>query len=213
MKKLLLAAATSIFLSHLSHADTSYLLIQGPFGASDAVETFEWKVLYPHGSLNTGLDLLNAVFGQPTDTGTQYQNTYEIFSAGNNVQGAHYIDFGSGGSSLFTISYTLGGKTVEQDGSYSPGWNYYVAGGSGTAGNYDSGAWTYSGDGLESRGLSDGSFDGWVYGNTFPADTISGGTTTFAPTAANFAGATVVPEPASLAFLSLGALLLIRRRR
>lgn len=218
MKKLLFTIATSIFVSHLACADTSYLLIQGPFGASSSIETFEWKVNYTHGTLNTGLDLLNAVFGTATDTATLYQSTYELFSAGNNVQGASYIDFGSGGSSLFTISYTLGGTTVEQDPSFDPGWNYYVAGGSGSGngGSYSSGSWTYSQDGLNTRGLSDGSFDGWVIGETFPNVPIAGGTGADAPNTTNFAGATtvnVVPEPASAALLCLGGLLFIRRRR
>jgi hypothetical protein len=219
MKKQLLLIAASFFVSHLVWADTSYLLVQGPFGSTGSVETFEWKVIYPHGSLTTGIDLLGAVFGKPTDTGNLYEGTYEIFSASNNLKGASFIDFGTGGSSLFTISYTLDNKTVQQDDAFSPGWNYYVAGGAGGnhGGAYDNtGAWTYSDDGTNSRALSDGSFDAWSFGATFPPDPIAGGTGADAPTTPNFAGATVVnvvPEPASLTFLSLGALLLIRRRR
>ena len=218
MKKLLLLLATFLSISRFACADTSYLLVQGPFGSGNTVETFEWKVLYAHGSLTTGLDLLNVVFGHPTDTGNLYEGTYEIFSASNNLQGASYIDFGSGGSSLFTISYTLDNKTVQQDDSFDPAWNYYVAGGSGSGqgGSYTSGSWTYSNDGVNTRALGDGSFDAWSFGENFPPDAIAGGTGANAPTPSDFAGATVinlVPEPASTAFLSIGALLLIRRRR
>lgn len=220
MKKLLFIAATTVFFTRLACADSSYLLIQGPFGAGSTTETFEWKVNYAHGSLTTGMDLLNAVFGTPTDTGTLYQSTYEIFSAGNNIQGAQYIDFnltpGDPGTSLFTISYTLGGTTVQQTDAFDPSWNYYVAGGagSGNGGPYSSASWTYANDGINSRTLSDGSFDGWVFGDPSVPVSIAG----FTPTTGDFSGATVVnfgvvPEPTSLAFLSVGALLLIRRRR
>jgi len=220
MKNLILFAVVSVALTRLACADTSYLLIQGPFGASSTTETFEWKVNYAHGSLTTGMDLMNAVFGTPIDTGNLYQSTYEIFSAGNNIQGANYIDFnttpGDPGTSLFTISLTLGGTTVQQTDAFDPSWNYYVAGGagSGNAGPYPSGSWTYANDGLNSRALSDGSFDGWVFGDPSVPVTISG----LSPTPTDFAGATVVnfgvvPEPSSLVFLSVGALLFLRRRR
>lgn len=218
MKKLLFLLATSLCLTRFAMADTSYLLLQGPFGDGGSLQTFQWQVNYTHGTLTTGEDLLNVVFGVPVDAGTLYQSTYEIFSAGNNVQGAHYIDFGTGGSSLFTISYTMGGTTVEQSAAWDPSWNYSVAGGAGGnhGGNYDSGSWIYSDDGISTRTLSDGSFDAWSFGENFPAAPIVNGTTTYAPTSGNFASATVinvVPEPGSLAFLSAGGLLLVRRRR
>lgn len=218
MKKLLFLLATSLCLTRFAMADTSYLLLQGPFGSGGSLETFQWKVNYTHGTLTTGQDLLNVVFGVPVDTNTLYQGTNEIFSAGNNVQGAHYIDFGSGGSSLFTISYTMHSTTVEQSAAWDPSWNYSVAGGAGGnhGGSYSSGSWTYSDDGITTRTLSDGSFDAWSFGENFPADPIVNGTTTYAPTSGNFASAiviNVVPEPGSLAFLSAGGLLLVRRRR
>lgn len=218
MKKLLLLLATSLCLTRFAMADTSYLLLQGPFGTSGALETFQWQVNYTHGTLITGQQLLNVVFGVPVDTNTLYQSTYEIFSAGNNVQGASYIDFGTGGSSLFTISYTMHSTTVAQSEAWDPAWNYYVAGGAGGnhGGNYSSGSWTYSDDGISTRTLSDGSFDAWSFGENFPADPVVNGTGIYAPTTGNFAGAiviNVVPEPASFAFLAAGGLLLICRRR
>lgn len=216
MKKLLLLLATSLCLTRFAMADTSFLLVQGPFGSGSSLETFQWQVNYAHGTLITGQQLLNVVFGIPIDTGTTYQGS-EVFSATNNLIGANYIDFSGGaGTSLFTISVTLDNQTVEQDSSFSPGWNYYVAGGSGTGGSYTSGSWSYSGDGLSTRTLSDGSFDAWSFGSTFPNDPIVNGTGTYAPTASNFAGATVidvVPEPVSLTFLAAGGLLLVGRRR
>jgi hypothetical protein len=218
MKKLFLLLATSLCLTRFAIADTSYLLLQGPFGDLGAVETFQWQVNYTHGTLTTGQDLLNVVFGTPVDTGTLYQSTYEIFSAGNNVQGAHYIDFGSGGSSLFAISFTMNSITKEQSAAWDPSWNYYVAGGAGGnhGGSYSSDSWTYSDDGITTRTLSDGSFDAWSFGENFPADPIMNGTTTYAPTTGNFSSAVVinvVPEPGSVAFLAAGGLLLVRRRR
>ena len=213
MKKLFLLLATSLCLTRFAMADTSYLLVQGPFGDGGSLETFEWKVNYNSGTLITGQQLLNVVFGVPVDANTLYGGN-EVFTATNNLIGAKYIDFGGG--SLFTISYTLGGSTVEQDPNFSPGWNYYVAGGSGTGGSYTSGSWAYSNDGLSTRTLTDGSFDAWSFGATYPNDPIMNGDTTYAPTANNFASATVinvVPEPGSLAFLAAGGLLLVRRRR
>lgn len=222
MKKFLLLAATAVFLPQLASADTSYLLVQGPFGIGSSIETFQWQVNYAPGTLSTGMDLMNAVFGLPIDTHTSYQG-HEVYTASNTINGVpvsiSYVDFGGGGSFLFSHSFTLGGTTVQEDVSSDPGWNYYLAGGSGTfnGGPYDSGTWTYANDGLTSRSLSNGSFDGWVFGeNGFGVtDALITG---FSPTTADFSGATVVnigavPEPTSLAFLSVGGLLLFRRRR
>jgi hypothetical protein len=198
--------------------DTSYLMIQGPFGNAGAMETYQWKVLYEHGSLTYGIDLLNTVFGTATDSGTLYLGK-PLYTAGNSTLGATYIDYGSGGSFLFATSYTIGSKTLRMDSSFDPSWNYQYAGGSGLFGGpYASGAWTADGsDGVNSRTLSNGSFDVWVWGS-YPGtivDTATPGDNN--PTAGNFASATVVnlvPEPGSAGLLLLGATgLWLRRRR
>lgn len=203
----------------------SYLLVQGPFGPGNAVQTFEWKVIYDAGSVTTGLDLLKEIFGTPTASGTYddaFFGTYDYFKSGNTTTGAAFIDFGPSG--LFTESFTLGGKKVAMDPSYDPGWNYYAAGGSGSghvtpsnlSGSYDPSSWTYSDDGTSTRTLSDGSFDGWVYGETFPPDAIVGAS--YTPTISNFAGATVInlssaPEPGRTMLLLMGLAGLMLQRR
>jgi hypothetical protein len=216
MKKKIITLASALFVTFTGlRADTSYLLIQGPFGAGGTLETFQWQVNYQIGALAwTGQDLLTAVFGTPTLNGTYaFDSTLNYYKAGNSTQGVGYIDFGSQTTSPpstpvspFVVSFTLGSNTVAQDPSYSPGFNYYVAGG-GSAQTYpNAGAWTYSGDGLTTRTLANGSYDAWVYGNTYPAATVAGAGN--APTTADFAGATVinvVPEPTGAALLLLGA--------
>jgi hypothetical protein len=216
---------------------TSYLLVQGPFGASNAEETFKWEVNYQAGDLQTGQNLLNVVFGVPIFSGSDYTDlygdTYPYWTSGNSTQGAGYIYYPQFGQFLLA-SITLDSVTVLQDPSYSPGWNYYVAGGGSNYGDgyANNGSWTYSADGLGSRSLTPpdaasdgssqpGSFDGWVFGDTDygATSTIDNGTVggtnddgsassgINAPFVANFADATLidVPEPGSAVLLILGA--------
>jgi hypothetical protein len=182
---------TSAFL----RADTSYLLIQGDFGDGGSTEeSFKWEVNYASGSLVTGQDLLNDVFGQPVLTGTYtdaFDGTYPEYQAGSGLNIVDYIYFGSVGG-YFPISFTLGGTTQLQDPSYDPSWIYYVAGGGGFYGSDDNGApyangsWAISDDGVDTRTLSNGSYDGWVIGDPnvpAPIDDTSGDD---APTTAEF---------------------------
>ncbi len=216
MKKLLTTLAAAFLVACASvYADTSYLLVQGPFGLNGATETFKWKVFYDPGTLVTGQDLLNAAFGIPVVNGTYtdgFGGTYDYFTAGNATQGAGYFSFYG---SLLTESFTLDGTKVAMDPSYSPTWSYFVAGGSGNVdpvnnptGLYGDGAWSYSNDGLATRQLTDGSFDGWVFeadNYPNPQDPIAGSSN--APTVSDFADATevtVVPEPGSVALVLIG---------
>jgi hypothetical protein len=220
MKKLciILAALAALCSGVRADVDTSYLLLQGPFGSGDSVENFMWKVIYQPGSLSTGQDLLNAVFGTPVDTNTTYTDgfgsQFEVYKSSSTQGAATYINFGTSSAQvLFTIQFTLDGTPVLQDSSYSPGWNYYVAGGGGSQ-IYADGVWTYSNDGLGTRLLANDSFDAWAYGATFPPDPIAGAANS--PVDQDFASATVlnlVPEPASASFLLVGALVLGMRRR
>jgi len=195
----------------------SYLLIQGEFNSgSVGEETYKWQVNYNTGDLVTSLDLLNAVFGVPSANGTYtdaFSGVYPYLSAGNSTKGAGYIDFGGG--SLFLESFTLNSTKVAQDTDYDPSWSSYVAGGTGTTygGPYpNAGAWTYSDDGITTRQIGDGSFDGWVFG----ASSFNAGNN---PLVANFSGATVInysatPEPSrSILLLFAGIVLVTRRRR
>jgi len=234
MKKQIFALALALFAAFTGlHAQTgavsgttSYLLIQGPFGPDDAEETFKWQVNYPTGYLQSGQGLLNAVFGSPSFNGTYYTdpygNSYPYWTAGNSTQGDGLIYYPQYGV-FFLASVTLDSTTVLQDPSYSPGWNYYVAGGGSNYGvGYPNGTWTYSNDGLGSRALAfpnngSDSFDAWVFGSTDNPPAIFGDDND--PTAADFADAIViniVPEPGSIALLALGAggmLAVYRRRR
>jgi len=216
-----LAALVCAFFVPLAglRADTSYLLIQGGFGAGGATETYKWQVDYPTGALQSGLDLLSTVFGTPSPAGT-YTNAfgeiYPYWVAGNSTLGAAYIDYGTDPSQLtepFLVSVTVDSVTLTQATDYSPGWVYYVGNGAG--------AWTVATVGVETRELSNGSYDGWVFGATNPYGSpvtfVTGSTNT--PTTANFSNAMIVdltPEPTSAVMLVLGTgglLGLSRRRR
>ncbi|MGC3989075.1 MAG: PEP-CTERM sorting domain-containing protein [Chthoniobacteraceae bacterium] len=217
MKKLqfILLALASATIS--SHAATSFLLIQGNFGASGAFTSLEWQVNYNTGGLLTDQDLLNSVLGTPTDSHTQTSGGKEIYNSGNSTTGAqYYLDPTYG---LFLISFTLLGTTLAPnyniDSSY---WTLSVAGGAGAYGSdgfgaaYPSGSWSYSNDGSASRTLANGSYDAWyITGGSNPTNV-----TGVNPTTTDFANATVVsaPEPTSLALLG-GAFAagLIRRKR
>jgi len=172
---------TSAFL----HADTSYLLLQGPFGSGSSELTYKFVVNYPTGYLITGQDLLNAVFGNPVTDGTVQNDPVfgglPYFISGNSTQGAGYASYGPG--SYLALSYTINSVKIDTNdstpaGTSTVGWNYYVAGGAGDGaiftppstysyGAYpDTDGWILSNDGTGTRFLSNGSYDGWVYGNT-----------------------------------------------
>jgi hypothetical protein len=206
-----------------AQTDTSYLLIQGPFGSGGSTATYKWQVKYPEGSLMTSQDLLNTVFGTPVPDGTlQGDYTFgqvSLYAAGNSTQGATYVYYPPSQyfptASLFTYAIALSSSNVSTNdnvptGVSTRGWNMYVDGGDVVT----TGTWNYSMEGQSGRGLSNDSFDAWVYGDTgsdpgySPAGTmatVDGAAND--PVAADFADATVinVPEPASLALLAAGA--------
>jgi hypothetical protein len=220
-----------------SHADTSYLLIQGDFGSGGTEENFKWQVNYQTGDLSTGQDLLNAVFGQPVLMGSYTDGLgdppYDEYQAGSGSQSANYIDFGTG-LGLFPISFTLGGTTILQDPTYSPGWIYYAAGGSGAYGPDDdgdgaeypnTGTWTpsnFCNDGLSQRTLADGSYDGWVFGNPYNPDMIDDSSGAAGPNSTefpvtnstNFFTILNIPEPGAPVLLgaTLAALAIWKRK-
>jgi len=218
MKKHLLTFAIALLASLVRlQADTSYLLIQGPFGSGGAEQSFKWQVNYPTGQLENGLDLLKAVFGSPTLTGSfsdAFNGTYDLWTAGNPTQGMGLIDFNNNNlTAPFAVSFTVASTTVTMPTDYSLGWHYYVAGGGANLGNgYDNnGDWIFSQDGALTRSLADGSFDSWVFGD-FSA-TVAGAANT--PTTPDFSSATVinVPEPAGAGLLIFGGAVLGWRRR
>lgn len=221
MKKLFVIIAAFAAAASL-RADTSYLLIQGPFGSGGIPATFKWQVNYQPGALVYGQDLLNSVFGTPTINGTYsdaFGGVYDFYNAGNSTQGVGYYDYDPAPNQFtapFLISITLGSTPVAQATDYSLSWTYSVAGGGSNLGNgyANSGAWTVSEDGLAARTLVNGSFDSFGFGS-YPA-TINDAAN--APTAANFSGATVinvVPEPTGAALLLIGVsgLLAFAKRR
>lgn len=192
-KQISLIAALFLSVCGLVQADTSYLLIQGPFGTLGATETFKWEVNYTAGTLTTGYDLLTAAL-----TSSEFQHSY------------------SAGLGYSIDSFTLQGTTVAPTADWSKYWLYYTA--SATAG-----AWSYSNEGISSRTLADGSYNGFVYGSSTydsetweltSADSIVGTANT--PSTENFANATrvdAVPEPGSLALVIAGAGVVLTLRR
>jgi hypothetical protein len=172
---------TSAFL----RADTSYLLIQGPFGSGSSELSYKWQINYPSGDLITGQDLLDSIFGNPVDDGDVNDPVFgmdKLAVSGNSTMGASYVDFGNGDYLLLSVtinSVTISTNDSTPIGTSTVGWNYFVAGGSGDYAVYDSsnglysygaypntGSWNFSNDGTNTRFLSDGSYDGWLYGNT-----------------------------------------------
>ncbi len=225
MKKKISTLAVALFAAAAGlRADTSYLLIQGPFGPLDAELTFKWQVNYPAGALVYGQDLMNAVFGAPTQNGVYmdaFANTYDYYEAGTGMQKAGYIDFGTMPGTLtspFLVSLTLGLTTVTQEPDYNPGFTYYVAGGGGAQAYPNGGTWSSSLDGAATRTLANGSYDAFVFGPTdYQMEAQISGTTN-TPTATNFIAATpinAVPEPASalLFLIGAGGLLALSKRR
>jgi len=196
-------------------AATSYLEIQDPAG------TYQYQVNYNSGTLLSGADLLSAVFGAPTDTGTKSYG-YEVYTSTSKYGSVSYLDYSFG---LSVMGFTVAGSTYATDPStYDPAWNYYVAGGSGTyGGTYaNTGSWTFADDGADTRNLGNGSYDGWVFGETgYPTGTtatIAG--SQYQPTTADFTNGNVtvinlVPEPsrAVLMMVGLGVICGQRRRR
>lgn len=189
-----IVAALLLSAAGLLRADTSYLLIQGPFGAGGATETFKFAINYAPGAIPTGFDLLTTAL-----TSGQLQSHVDP-SWGPSVDG-----------------FTFNSVSVPNDyfvtGTW---WNYYTADVSG-------GAWTYSDLGASSRTPADGSFDGWVFGtSTFDPETwavtyvtpIDGSGNT--PLESNFAGATqvnAVPEPGGIALVFAGGAAVLALRR
>lgn len=219
-------------------AATSYLVVQGQFIPGGTVETYQWMVTYGSGSLGTGLDLLKAVFGAPTLDPSSYEDdfggSYQHYTSGGSTQGVvGYLNFGSSEApSLFTESITIQGRKLAMNPAYDPGWNYYVAGGSGNVdptynpdGLYnDPSGWEYSSDAIQTRNLADGSMDGWVFGSTFPeapmedtGDLPPPGSPRWSLVSTNGGVAVyalVVPEPGrALLFLCGMVSLGLRRRR
>jgi hypothetical protein len=192
-QKIAILMAAWLITSASLHADVSYLLIQGPFGSGGATESYKWQVDYPTGSLITGQDLLDSIFGTPVADGAVQNDPdfggYPYFTSTSPTNpgfGATYASFGPG--DYFALSFTINSITIDTNdltsatspspgGTSTTGWNYYVAGGNGNGaiftppgtfsyGAYPAGEWGFSNDAADTRFLSNDSFDGWIYGDT-----------------------------------------------
>jgi hypothetical protein len=71
MKRLFAVAVAFVlactFIVSSALADTSYFLLQGPFGGGDLTTTHKWKFVYEPGDLASGGDLLEMIFGTPVE--------------------------------------------------------------------------------------------------------------------------------------------------
>ena len=102
-------------------------------------------------------------------------------------------DYGEWGMFVNDFEYPGGDKYNYWSG-FNTGWAYYV----GT----DNETWSLSGDGVSFRELNNGDWDSWVWTNYDE---------NWAPV--RTPGAAPVPEPATIALLSIGGLLLRRRKQ
>lgn len=224
-----LCLAACAFL-HSARADSSFLLIQGAFGAGGSEATFKFRIDYPPGALSTGQNLLDSVFGTPVLDGTDSANGQPLYFAGTAARNVQYDHFSFGDQ---VVAFTFNSVTIKANDTPASGptqdWAYYVAGGAGqfNGGPYSSGSWNFANDGQGTRTLATDSFDGWVFGSSgfdsnFSSDgsvvTINGAATDNAPTDADFANAFVIsiPEPRGTVLL-LGGMAVLwfwkRRRR
>ncbi|WP_009960751.1 PEP-CTERM sorting domain-containing protein [Verrucomicrobium spinosum] len=186
-----------------SNAATHYFLIQGNFDTSTAgAETFKWVVDDPNNVLQTGQDVMNAIFGTMSTT----SGPVSTVGAGFQLDATYYGTFNP--PSYYYTAFTWLGlpgsaddKTLEANSEDSLGWNYYNTGGSYSgafdapnSGTYADTGWTSGRVGTTGRSLLDGgidevTFDAWVYGGDGwdqPMATIQGSENT--PTVANFTG-------------------------
>jgi hypothetical protein len=209
MKRLLAVAAALAVACTSAFADSSYFLIQGPFGPAGETTTSKWRIDYESGDLVTGRDLLGAVFGEMTNSGTTKYGA-KLYSAGNATKGITFLEYSWG---LLIHSISLGGIEIFAGPDLGdPYWGYFVAGGSGEfqPAGYGSDAWHEALEGFSTRYLADGSFDGWLMG--YWGDTLDS-----VPLETYFADATVIaiPEPGGigLAFIGFSGIWVLKRRQ
>lgn len=236
-------AACSLSFSEASAA-VHYFLIQGDFNASTAgAETFKWMVDDPNNVLQSGQDIVNAIFGTMSTTSGPVSTT----GAGFTIDATYYGSFDPPSYFYEAITYLgLPGSgddvMLEYDFTSGLGWNYYNAGGSYSgafdtphSGVYGDGAWTSGRVGTTGRSLLEGTthettYDAWVFGNDGFGNTqatVVGGENS--PTENNFSGSptlinsygngvsvytvTAAPEPGRSLLAVAGVLALITRRR
>ena len=123
------------------------------------------------------------------ETATGWDALDALESAGDLVVGSTTYSWGE-----FVYDFDYPGGVEHDYGSANQGWAYYVS--------EDNETWASSGVGVSDRQLSDGVFDSWVWSN-YPTDWS-------API--RQPGQAPVPEPATVAFLALGGLLLRRKK-
>jgi hypothetical protein len=123
-------------------------------------------------------------------------------SLGSSVFGLGYDLDGDGGTFISgyegnEIGYAGDSDDHYQEGWYTGYWSYYLG-----TDPYSGGSWDYSGLGMSSRVLANGSWDGWSYAS---AESGWYGGTPDMPVSA-------VPEPASTALFILGSASMALRR-
>ncbi len=166
----------------------------------------------------TGADMIAAIFGNGAASGGPYAGGldgddsrlyvrlqwWDMFGGAYTVSGFGY-DLDNDGFGYVPGEWDGEDGTPEDpddhyvDGWYSGYWSYWVSDGGSE--------WGYSGNGISSRNLSDGSWDGWSFSGTAG---YGDGSAPITPLAAQ---AAVVPIPGAIWLLGSGLMGLIGFRR
>jgi len=205
--------AALILVAGHSQAAVSYFMLMGDFDESGSMQTYKWAVNYTSGTLLTGKDLMDAIFGVPVP-GTGDDEGLSIASNG---------DFTVKTSGDYLLSFSYQGQELADNGFDESWWSYAALGsysstfqGETYEGDYGA-SWESAGSGFSGRSLVDGSFDGWIFTPYDPDTFVPMFPITGTPTAADFSGPDTIvvniPEPGKGVLLILAGVCFVLRRK